>query len=216
MPILLVLAVAATLVTRSAFGAGPCCPLGPPAPPRAEPLALPRSAVEERSPLELLSLGRVFAPLPAPKGGPGVRRTGLGAGVGVGFRNSPYFSLGAEGSALRASTGTGGVATTLEGAAVGRVYLLEAGALDPYLELALGYGTEQSAEAARGLVHGPSARAGAGLDVVVASPIRLGALLAYREVVEWSARTCAVGCGPRRYGGVLAGVAVTLPLGEPL
>jgi hypothetical protein len=166
--------------------------------------------------VELLGLGRAWVPL-VTHGDASGDSSALGGGASVGFRTSPYFSLGAEGSALRASAAPAQLGTMFEVAAVGRVYLLESGPLDPYLELALGYSlTTRSNAAATALRHGPSARAGGGLDLVVLSPLRLGVLVAYREVVAWPEASCAYGCQPLVHGGVLAGVAVTLPLGEPL
>lgn len=216
MSILRLLAVAATLVTRSAFGAAPV-PLLPPPLPHAEPSALPRSPVEERHPLELFALGRALASLGSLEGNARDRSTGAGAGAGVGFRGSSYFSFGGEGSLLRVSHAGGGAAAAYEGAVFGRVYLLESGALDPYLELAFGYVAERRGSSAAGaLAHGPSARAGGGLDVVVLSSLRVGWTLAYREVLERSSSDCALGCSARAHGAVLSGVTVTLPLGDPL
>jgi hypothetical protein len=40
--------------------------------------------------------------------------------------------------------------------------------------------------------------------------------VSYREVVRWPDARCTAGCRVQAQGGVLAGVAVTLPLGEPL
>jgi hypothetical protein len=107
------------------------------------------------------------------------------------------------------------VARSWELAAVGRVYLFESGAFDPYLELGLGYAVDR-AEGARAGSHGPSARAGGGLDWVIVSPLRLGAHAAYRERVEWPSRPCAAGCRARLEGGLLAGLALTLAWGDPL
>jgi hypothetical protein len=98
---------------------------------------------------------------------------------------------------------------------VGRVYLLEAGPFDPYLELGLGYEARREPGAAA-LRHGPSARAGGGLDLVVLSPLRIGVLASFREVVALPPAACTFGCRAKVRGGVLAGVAVTLPLGQPL
>jgi hypothetical protein len=188
----------------------------PPPAARAEPGALTRAPLDERQPVELLLQGRAWAPLVA-QGDASGASSALGGGAGVGFRTSPYFSLGVEGSALRASAAPPHPGTTFEVAAVGRVYLLESGPLDPYLELALGYSlTERASATAPALRHGPSARAGGGIDLVVLSPLRVGVLVAYREVVGWPEASCALGCQPVFHGGVLAGVTVTLPLGEPL
>jgi hypothetical protein len=207
MPIPRALVVAATLVTRSALGADTPAPLLPPPALRGEPSATPRSPVEERRPVELVAFGRASAPLD-----PAARGAGLGAGASVSFRTSPYFSLGTEGSVLRVPGPVGDRASSTELAAVGRVYLLEAGLLDPYVELAFGYvvdlvrpGAERS--------HGPSARAGGGLDLVALSPHKLGFHVAYREVVRWPSRSSAA---VRADGGLLASVALTLALGEPL
>jgi hypothetical protein len=100
---------------------------------------------------------------------------------------------------------------------VGRVYLLEAGILDPYLELALGYAVTTGTSARTDTVHhGPSARAGGGIDLVALAPLRLGLFLSYREVVGWAETNCPFGCGPVVRGGLLGAVTVTLPLREPL
>jgi hypothetical protein len=207
MPILRALVVAATLVTRSALGADTPAPLLPPPALRAEPPAAPRPPVEERRPVELVAFGRALAPLD-----PAARGAGLGAGAGVSFRTSPYFSLGVEGSVLRVRAPVGDPASAIELAALGRVYLLEAGVLDPYVELAFGYAVDGGGPGAE-RSHGPSARAGGGLDFVALSPLKLGLHLAYREVVRWPSRSSTA---VRADGGLLASVAVTLPLGEPL
>jgi hypothetical protein len=166
--------------------------------------------------LELLFQGRAWAPIVASDEASG-GRAALGGSAGAGFRTGPYFSFGVEGSAVRASSRGGRRNTTLELAALGRVYLLEEGVLDPYLELALGYAvTARASDGADAIDHGPSARAGGGVDVVVLSPLRFGLLLAYREAVGWAETNCAFECEPRAHGGILAGVAVTFPLGEPL
>jgi hypothetical protein len=96
------------------------------------------------------------------------------------------------------------------------VYLLEAGFVDPSLELSLGYAIGRARSASPELLHGPSTRAGGGLDLVVLTPLRLGMSVSYREVVRWPDARCTAGCRVQAQGGVLAGVAVTLPLGEPL
>jgi hypothetical protein len=210
MPILRTLAVALTLVTRSALGADAPALLLPPPVLRAEPSAAPRSPVEERRPVELAVFGRALAPLDS-----AARGSGLGAGAGVSFRTSPYFSLGTEGSVLHVQAEDGDRTLSLELAAVGRVYLLEAGLLDPYLELVFGYGAERS-RPGTAPSHGPSARVGGGLDLVVLSPLKLGLHVAYREIVRAAPGSAALDRGVRAEGGLLAGVALTLPLGEPL
>lgn len=188
----------------------------PPPAARAEPHALTRAPLEERRSVELLVHGRAWTPLVASRDASG-ERAALGGGAGVGFRTTPYFSMGAEGSAIRASAWGARRQTTLEVAMVGRVYLLEAGILDPYLELALGYAVTTRTSAGTDTVHhGPSARAGGGIDLVAFSPLRLGLLLSYREVVGWAETNCTFGCRPLVHGGFLAGFGVTLPLGEPL
>jgi hypothetical protein len=190
--------------------------LFPPPVPRAEPRALTRAPLHERRPVELLVQGRAWAPLLVRDAAPG-DRAALGGAAGAGVRSGPYFSFGAEASAVRASAPGAARDTTLEVAAVGRVYLLEAGIWDPYLELSLGYAvTTRRSVGADTVHHGPSTRAGGGIDLVALSPLRLGLLLTYREVVGWAATSCRLDCRPFVHGGVLAGVAMTLPLGEPL
>lgn len=208
--LLLLLLVAA----RPALGAEPRGPHLPPPPPRELPGALARAPVDERRPVELTAHGRAWMPV-APRAAAPRDSAALGAALGVGFRTSPYFSVGGEASALRAPAVGAARRTSVELAAIGRVYLLEAGPLDPYLELGLGY--EASREPGAGVLrHGPSARAGGGVDVVALSPLRLGVSFSYREVVGLPAATCRLGCRTELRGGVLAGLAVTLPLGQPL
>jgi hypothetical protein len=215
MPFSRAVALTLALVTRSAFAGDPVSPHLPPPAPSAEPRAFPRAPGDERRPLELTAQARSFTPLAAVTRSTGERGTGLGAGAGAGFRQSPYFSLGAEGSVLRFAAPHR--TTWVELAATGRAYLLEAGFLDPYFELALGYAvTRASGGSPPTLLHGPSARAGGGIDFVVASTLRLGVLVGYREVVSWPAPRCTFECNPRVHGGLLAGIAVTLPLGDPL
>jgi hypothetical protein len=216
MPFLVLLLVLGLLLAPPARGAEPDGSMLPPPAARAEPRALTRAPLDERRPVELLAHGRGWVPLVA-RSDASSTRTAVGGGAGVGFRSSPYFSLGAEGAVLRVNTPGTLRATAFEVAAVGRVYLLETGTLDPYLELALGYTATSRVSAATAMLpHGPSARAGGGIDVVALSPLRVGLLLAYREVVEWAETSPTLERRPLVHGGMLAGVAVTLPLGQPL
>jgi hypothetical protein len=211
MPILGLLLLAPVLASP-VLGTGPG---HPPPLPRVEPRAEPRTPVEERRAVELLAHGRALTPVFAH----GMRRggTALAAGLGLGFRVSPYFSIGGEGSTLSSRAPASRSRRSLELAAVARVYLLESGFVDPYLELALGYASGAPHRVGRTeVLGGPSARAGGGLDLVVASPVRLGVHLAYREVARPPATACSLECGTSLQGGLVAGLTVTLPLGQPL
>jgi hypothetical protein len=201
-----------TLLTSPALAVGPH---HPPPLPRREPSASARAPIEERRGVELLGHGRAMTPFLAHGGLRG--SPAFGAGVGVGVRISPYFSLGGEGSALRVGGSAPRSLESLELSAVARVYLLETGRVDPYLELALGYASGPSRGGGETtLLGGPSARSGAGLDLVVVSPLRLGAFLGYREVAHLPEADCLIECRARAEGGVVAAITVTLPLGQPL
>src|SRR5260221_4691131 len=81
---------------------------------------------------------------------------------------------------------------TLSFGLAGRVYLLEEGALDPYLEALVGWGSERTTlrpNAASGAVReedaafGPAGRAGGGVDWFVGSSVKIGLAAAYGQLL---------------------------------
>ena len=152
-----------------------------------EPLPLSRPVELSRKPVELASEGGISLPLCA--AGARVECAALGAAFGgallASYRPSPYF---AAGGALSFRTATGRERGTLEervlalGARL-RVYLVEQGELDPYLELGFGFAEVQSG---RGSVVesrlGPFAEVGGGTDVLMGQSWRIGAGVTLSEV----------------------------------
>jgi hypothetical protein len=84
------------------------------------------------------------------------------------------------------------------------VYLLEEGALDPYLEATAGWASERNDVGVLGRVAlGPFGRARGGVDWFVTSTVKLGMHLGYSELML-------------RRGAVGAGLALSVLLGESL
>ncbi len=222
----------ALFVLRSTTGwaASSALPL-PPLPPTRdpEPAPLRRSAALERRPLELSGGARAWAPLACVGVTSGACR-GLGPAFGPQvsalYRTSPYFAFGGEAMVLRAPgvQAGPGPGSVLELGATGRVYLLEAGPIDPYLELGFGYGvawTRAKPAAPGRLASGPTARAGGGVDAVLAPGLRLGASFAYREALLGRAErcetyACAGPAGEPVEGGLVFGLSATASFGDPL
>jgi hypothetical protein len=166
----------------------------------------------------------------------------FGAGVFALYRPTPYFAFGglfsyswstgtlpAAGAQATGPAETAEVSTENWGLSLaGRVYLLEAGYLDPYLELCFGYASFRTTFSAAGsrsedAAFGPSARAGGGVDAVLAEGLRLGVAGGYSELVFGRGERCrAGGCsvtspaGGAVRGGWLGSVRVTLLFGDPL
>jgi hypothetical protein len=203
-----------------------------PAPFRARPpdpadtAPLPRPPSDDRRPLELAGTARLLAPLCSGRGSRADCRSGdlLGGGsIGLLHRYSPYFAVGAEGFVFGGSGDEGVSRRALELSVVSRVHLLESGAVDPYLELLLGYGAERSQGGGDGESNrrGPSARIGGGLDVTLWDRARSGVSFAYREDAFGPGDRCARGRCERTSwvltrGHFVLGLGLTVALGDPL
>jgi hypothetical protein len=225
------LAVLATASTAEADGRVP--------PPRPEvdagPPPLPRAPEHARRPVELAS--ELALSLPTCQSGAEAERCAalapaLGAGLAALYRQNPYFAFGAGVSFSRASSAyAGGVldGETFAVGAVGRVYLYEEGAFDPYLELELGYGSLRTTLVGAGgaryedAAFGPTARVGGGLDFVVMPSLELGAALGFSHLLlergeECARGRCTAGSAPSgaMVGALVLGLRATVLLGKPL
>lgn len=190
------------------------CPLEaraqPPPPERApEPLPLPRAPELARRPVELAI--RATTSLEPCAGNASTACTAPGPAFGAGvvplYRPTPYFAFGAAfGYSHAAGTerGTRRARSTLELGMTGRVYLLEEGALDPYLETAVGWASERNELGVTERVAvGPFGRAGGGVDWFVTSGVKLGLHAGYSQLML-------------RRGAVSAGLGLSVLLGESL
>ena len=204
----------------------PALDLGPP--------PLPRAPEHARKPFELVS--EIAALFPTCQGGPGAERCralapAYGAGLAALHRAFPYFAFGGAVSYARAKSRAR--AGALEGAllaagAVGRVYLYEDGAFDPYLELELGYGSLRTNLVDHdGIQHedrafGPMARVAGGLDFIVLPALELGGALGFTHLLLERGERCAAGAcvsGGAPSGAMLGalafGLRAKLVLGAP-
>ena len=221
---------------------GPSLVLGAPAPPRAPPpppletetAALARAPERARRPVEVVPEANLLLPS-CEDGAAHCDALGPSYGLGVSalYRPSPYFGFGGTATYARTGSALAGVGS-LRAEAVGlgvvmRVYLLERGALDPYLELALGYGSFQTAfvepdgARARDSAFGPSARAGGGLDYVTSESWRIGFAAGFSSLVLGRREQCRAGfcelgtaTSAAMTGALVASLRVTLLLGDPL
>ena len=210
----------------------------PPPPPLFDegPPPLPRAPVHARRPVEIvpeLTLGLSLC-----EGGDGSERCEalgpeLGGAVSAFYRPNPYFAFGGGveyGRSAGRLAGAGDVAATHVGLGVSsRVYLLDEGVVDPYLELSLGWSSWRTAltltDGSRfeSGAFGPSARAGGGVDFVALEWLKLGFAVGWRELVFGSGEQCASGrCraggvqAGATHGALLAGVRVSLLFGDEL
>jgi len=210
----------------------------------AEPLPLVRAPELARRPVELVP--RALASLGTCASGTGnTRCQALGPAVEgellALYRPTPYFAFGGALSyGRRAGSLPNGAlaAETLSLALAGRVYLLEEGVLDPYLEALVGWGSERttlvasSAEAAsttrtgakeEDLAFGPFGRAGGGVDWFVAPSVKVGLVAAFSQLVLARGETCRAGscaagaaAGGAARGGLSAGLGLSVLLGQGL
>jgi hypothetical protein len=170
---------------------------GPPLLRDAEPLPLPRAPELARRPVELSpALTASLALCRARDARDACRALGpaFGGELSALYRPSPYFAFGGSFGYARASATLRGRELTRETtslALVGRVYLLEAGVVDPYLEGQVGWAAA------------PFGRAGGGVDCFVGRGAKIGVLAGYSEV------------GLER-GAVTGGIALSLLWGESL
>jgi hypothetical protein len=140
-----------------------------------EPLPLAREPELARRPVELSPA--VTTSLTLCRGGSArdaCRAFGpaFGGELGALYRPSPYFAFGGSFGYTRANARVRGRELTRETTAlamVARVYLLEAGAVDPYLEGQVGWAAV------------PFARAGGGVDLFLGHNVKIGVLAGYSE-----------------------------------
>ncbi|HEY4158824.1 MAG TPA: hypothetical protein VGM29_12030 [Polyangiaceae bacterium] len=180
----------------NAYGRPPPSVLGAPPPPELEPPAYSRRAVELLPELMLgfpeCHDGSFSNPRCDDLGG------GLGLGVGGLWRVSPYFAFGGTLDALafrfrppaQAALSNTRAAGFFAGI-LGRVYFMDSGALDPYVELALGGGAigtnavEANNQQYQESSAGGSVRVGGGLEFFLSSRLRLGPAL---DLTRFSAK----------------------------
>jgi hypothetical protein len=205
-------------------------------PPRPEldlgPPPLPRAPEHARKTFELVA--EVGAALPTCRSGPDAERCralapAFGAGLMALHRAFPYFAFGGAASYARASgrATAGSLDGVLLGAgAVGRVYLYEEGAFDPYLELELGYGSLRTSLVDHEDVRhedrafGPLARVAGGLDFIVLPALELGGALGFTHLLlergeRCAAEACVSGGAPSgaMLGALAFGLRAKLVLG---
>jgi hypothetical protein len=210
----------------------------PPPPPQFDegPPPLARAPVHARRPVEIVPEATLGLSLC--EGGDGSERCDalgpeLGGGVSALYRATPYFAFGGGVEYTRSGgklAGAGDLSATHVGLGLlSRVYLMEEGVVDPYLELSLGWSSWRTAlttyDGARleDGAFGPSARAGGGIDFVPFDTLKLGFAVGWRELVFGSGERCASGrCragglqGGATHGALIAGLRVSLLFGDPL
>jgi len=227
------------------LGRAPLAQAGPPPLREAEPLPLVRAAELPRRPVELVPRA-VISLSSCASGVEEARCEALGPSLGgellALYRPTPYFAFGgglsygrAAGSLPSAELSAEALSFTL----AGRVYLLEEGMLDPYLEALVGWGRErttflpnatsaESRRAAAGVkeqdaAFGPFGRAGGGVDCLVGSSVKVGFVAAYGQLVfargeSCRAGRCVAGSAPSGSvrGGITVGVGASVLFGQSL
>ncbi|HEY3496441.1 MAG TPA: outer membrane beta-barrel protein [Polyangiaceae bacterium] len=208
----------------------------PPPPLEVESSALTRAPERSRRPVEVVPEATLS--LSSCSDGAGRERCealgpGLGGGATALYRVSPYFGFGGGVSFVRSGgriSGVGGLRGEALGVGVvGRVYLLEAGDLDPYLELGLGWGSLRTTLDATGgsevldSVVGPTLRAGGGIDYVLGDHFRVGIAAGLSALVLGRGSHCDPGfCGRTTgmsgamSGALVTSLRVTWQVGDPL
>jgi hypothetical protein len=162
---------------------------GPPRERGVEPLPLARAPELARRPVELVfELTTALEPCTrAAHAECSALGPAFGGRLAPLYRPSPYFAFGGALGYAQASGSLGRASLERSTLALGmtaRVYLLEEGALDPYLETTFGWASERTRLGPSDRVaQGPCGRAGGGVDLVVASGVRLGALASYTELM---------------------------------
>jgi hypothetical protein len=191
-----------------------------------EPAALPRVPERLRAPIELVP--KAVTSLPRCRSGPDSERCGsLGPGFGpelaAFYRPTPYFAFGGTfGYSRAAGSFDGGALSSslMAGSLALRVYLLEQGAFDPYLEALIGWASERTTLAWPSgytdvdSAFGPSGRAGGGVDWFVASGVKLGVFGAFDELVFLGGARCRAGhCATDGVPSSMLRGAITLGFG---
>lgn len=183
--------------------------VGTPASPLAEkPRALERAPDFSRRVLELGA--DVGAALPScggrvDQGAPcGALAPGLFLGLSALWRPGPYFAFGGAFHLAdfggKADTAPERASGRLYEASVGaRVYMLESGRIEPYLELWLGAGAQRTAALPLGQPHfeqrsfGVGGRIGGGVDFYLGEQVRLGPSLSALRSFATSNQLCSSG-----------------------
>jgi len=200
----------------------------PPAPrEKTVPAPEARQAEHPRHAVELVAQAGALVPICATGRQCSERRGELRpfgqGGLSALWRVNPYFSWGgfAELGALRYDPASRPArdnprARFAMAGALMRVYALDAGSLDPYLELGLGYGQAERMSSApngdrveekRG---GPALQVGAGGDFFLAARLRAGAAL------DWANVYLDQNVSPRVHVSATVAVRLTIMLGSPL
>lgn len=222
--------------------------------------ASPDWEAPDRAPMPALDVERAPAPLPDPieparrtfdfgaelgavvphceqSGGPGCAalNVGLELALTASMRPTAHFAFGAE---LRRfafdAFGADSTAATRAGAlfagVMGRVFLLQRGVADPYLELALGGGSlglESEARTGRARERAsfaPAVRGALGVDCAATPWLRVGGFFAWTHYVPNGVAHCdAIGCSTipasaswLAIGATSLGIRVSLTMGELL
>ena len=159
---------------------------GPPPLRDDEPLPWPRAPELARSPVELLPVFRLSLPFchdASAREGCHSLGPAVGGELATLYRPTPYFAFGAAASYAVAHGSLSGAPLTAKTLALGvsaRVYLLEAGALDPYLEGLLGWSSLTTTLMPPGALArseselGPLGRTGGGVDWLLSPRVKVG------------------------------------------
>lgn len=183
-------------------------PLGAPEPPPSE-----RPPEATRKPVELASEIGVSLPLCAESAAEACSALGAAfdAALVALYRPSPYFAAGGALSFWTASGRLGEKVMEERVVALGariRVYLIEQGELDPYLELGFGFADVRGGVRRRAQTElGSFAEVGGGADVLLGQSLRLGAGVSVSDVFS-------AGVGAERRMGAVFRAAFSF--GEPL
>lgn len=159
---------------------------GPPPLRDDEPLPWPRAPELARSPVELLPTFRISLPFcddGSARDGCHALGPALGGELATLYRPTPYFAVGGSASYVVAAGSTSGAplaAKTLTLGISARVYLLESGELDPYLEGLMGWGSVTTTLTPPGGLaqsqseFGPLGRTGGGVDWLLSPRVKVG------------------------------------------
>lgn len=205
-----------------------------PAPLMSEQLPAPLAEPKERArrPFELNAEFGAALPHCAGGGGPGCAELTFGSELALALllRPTPMFAFGAEARRFGFDYAARPSAARADAVFVGvcsRVYFLERGPVDPFLELAFG-GGPLSVVAAGGVEQKaalvPALRSAAGIDLVLSDWLRAGAFLSLTRYWAASASHCdAAGCSAvagrdslLSIGATSLGLRLTIAAGEPL
>jgi len=177
-----------------------------------EPAPLTRAPEQLRRPVELVPRFGLSEPL-CSRGdttGPCALGSLAGGELAALYRPTAYFAFGGAAFYGRGLGSAQGVTGDMLGLAlVGRVYLTEAGTLDPYLEALAGVSAERVTGERTGsttltAATGSYGRAGGGLDWFATATLKLGVFAGYSELL------------PAGRGTVTAGFGASLLFGEGL